>query len=192
MTARRRIAVVLAAAIASLGLATPAMAYPPVGVVHTEQVPAGPYAITVGFSTWPIRAMRSLDFTFAPAGGITGKSGIVAIFPPGGRGRIRPLARHPRKRDVWGLDVESLDTAGVYVLRFIVDGPQGRGEGNLRGVEVLGQPGPPLALSWTVGSLPLVALVTLIVVAWRRVRPGRRPLLPGCMIVTTYASLETP
>jgi hypothetical protein len=177
MTGRVRIVVVIVAVLASLGLATPAMAYPPVGVVHTEQVQAGPYAITVGFSTWPIRAMRSLDFTFAPAGGVTGKSGIVGIFPPGGRGRIKPLARHPRKRDVWGLDVESLDKAGVYAFRFDVDGPQGRGEGTLEGVEVLGQPGPPLALSWTVGSLPLVGLVALIVVAWRRVRPGRRPLL---------------
>jgi len=177
MTVRSRIAVVLAAAIASLGLATPAMAYPPVDVVHTEQVQAGPYAIIVGFSTWPIRAMRSLDFTFAPAGGITGKSGIMAVFPPGGRGKIEPLARHPRKRDVWGLDTESLDTAGVYAFRFVVDGPQGRGEGTLSGIEVLAQPGPPLALSWTVGSLPLVALVALIVVAWRRVHPGRRPLL---------------
>jgi len=177
MTVRSRIAVVLAAVLASLALATPALAYPPVDVVHTEQVQAGPYAITVGFSTWPIRAMRSLDFTFAPAGGITGKSGIVAIFPPGGRGKIKPLARHPRKRDVWGLDIESLDTAGVYSFRFAVDGPQGRGEGTLRGVEVLSQPGPPLALSWTVGSLPLVALVALIVIAWRRLRPGRRPLL---------------
>ena len=177
MTGRRRIAFVLAAVLPSLGLATPAMAYPPVDVVHTEQVQAGPYPITVGFSTWPIRAMRSLDFTFAPAGGITGMSGIMAIFPPGGKGMIRKLARHPRKRDVWGLDTESLDTAGVYALRFSVDGPQGRAEGTLSGVEVLSQPGPPLALSWTVGSLPLVALVALIVVAWRRIRPGRRPLL---------------
>lgn len=177
MTARRRIAAVLTAIIASLGLAAPAMAYPPVNVVHTEQVQAGPYAITVGFSTWPIRAMRSLDFTLAPAGGITGKSGIMAIVPPSGRGRIKPLARHPRKRDVWGLDTESIDSAGVYAIRFSVDGPQGHGEGTLQGVEVLSQPGPPLTLSWTVGSLPLVALVALIVVAWRRVRPGRRPLL---------------
>jgi hypothetical protein len=177
MTSSRRIAVMLAAVLASFGLAAPAMAYPPVGIVHTEPVQAGPYAITVGFSTWPIRAMRSLDLTFAPAGGIAGKSGIMGIFPPGGRGRIKPLARHPRQRDVWGLDTEALDAAGVYALRFTVDGPQGPGEGELRGLEVLGQPGPPLALSWTVGSLPLVGLVALIVVAWRRVRPGRRPLL---------------
>ena len=169
--------IVLAAVLASLGLATPAMAYPPVGVVHTEQVQAGPYAITVGFSTWPVRAMRSLDFTFAPAGGTAGKSGIVGIFPPGGRGRIKPLARHPRKRDVWGLDTEALNAAGVYSLRFSVTGPQGRGEGTLRGLEVLGQPGPPLALSWTIASLPLAGLVTVIAVVWRRVRPGRRPLL---------------
>ena len=142
MTVRSRIAVVLAAAIASLGLATPAMAYPPVDVVHTEQVQAGPYAIIVGFSTWPIRAMRSLDFTFAPAGGITGKSGIMAVFPPGGRGKIEPLARHPRKRDVWGLDTESLDTAGVYAFRFVVDGPQAGARGPSAASRCSLSPGP--------------------------------------------------
>lgn len=177
MTGRGRIAVVLLAILASLGLATPAMAYPPVDVVHTEQVQVGPYAITVGFSTWPIRAMRSLDFTFAPAGGIAGKSGTVGIMSPRGRGGIGPLARHPRKRDVWGLDTVALNSPGAYSFRFAVDGPQGHGEGTLSGIQVLSQPGPPLALSWTVGVLPLVALVALIVVAWRRVRPGRRPLL---------------
>jgi hypothetical protein len=177
MTAYGRIAVVLAGVVVLLGLGTPAMAYPPVEVVHTERVQAGPYAITVGFSTWPIRAMRSLDFTFAPDGGIAGRSGFMAIVPPGGRGHIQPLVRHPRERDVWGLDVASIDTAGVYAFRFSVDGPQGHGEGALRGVQVLSQPGPPLALSWTVASLPLVGLVALIVVAWRRVRPGRQPLL---------------
>ena len=101
----------------------------------------------------------------------------VGIMTPSGRGGIDPLARHPRKRDVWGLDTVSIDPAGAYSFRFSVDGPQGHGEGTLRGVEVLSQPGPPLALSWTVAVLPLVALVALIVVAWRRVRPGRRPLL---------------
>ena len=34
---------------------TPALAYAPVDIVHTEHVKAGPYDVTVGFSTWPIR-----------------------------------------------------------------------------------------------------------------------------------------
>jgi hypothetical protein len=173
-----RIVAALAGLIASLVLATPAMAYPPVDVVHTEQVTAGPYHLTVGFSTWPIRAMRSLDFTFLPDGGIAGKSGTLTIDGPGeGAGGHRsPLVRHPRKLDAWGLDVRALQHAGTYTFGFAIDGPQGHGEGELTGVEVLGQPGPPLAVSWTVGALPGVALIVLIAVAWRRTRPARQPL----------------
>jgi hypothetical protein len=174
----RRTAAVLMAVIAGLAVATPARAYPPVDIVHTEQVTAGPYHLTVGFSTWPIRAMRSLDFTFMPDGGIAGRSGLLTIHRSGDgpRGRASHLVRHPRQRDAWGLDVLALDRAGTYTFGFSIDGPQGRGEGELTGVEVLSQPGPPLAVSWTVGSLPAVALIVLIAVAWRRTRPARRPL----------------
>jgi hypothetical protein len=173
----RRIGLILIAALALLlGSATPVLAYAPVDVVHTEQVQAGPYTITVGFSNWPIRAMRSLDFTFAPKGGITGKSGMLSIAKPGSgpRRQLRRLVRHPRKRDVWGLDVFALNKPGSYTLDFMLDGPQGRGEGTLPNLQVLDQPGPPLAASWSVAALPLVALIGVIAVAWRRVRPGRR------------------
>jgi hypothetical protein len=173
---------VLLAAVAAVvlagGVAAPAAAYAPVDVVHAERVQVGPYPLTVGFSTWPIRAMRSLDFTFAPAGGIAGKSGTLDIHGPGmGQRGVRkggaPLVRHPRKRDVWGLDTRALDDPGSYSFHFTIDGPRGHGEGTLNGVTVLDQPGPPLPLSWSVASLPLVALVVLVVVGWRRVRPGR-------------------
>jgi hypothetical protein len=40
----------------------------------------------------------------------------------------------------------------------------------------LSQPGPPPAVSWTVESLPAVALIVIIAVAWRRTRPGKQPL----------------
>jgi len=176
----RRIAVLLAAVLTSLGTAMPAVAYAPVEIVHTERVAVGPYGLTVGFSTWPIRAMRSLDFTFIPDGGIAGKSGTLSVTEAGAvrdaADRRRPrLVRHPRKRDTWGLDVRALDRPGPYSFEFTVDGPQGHGAGALR-VEVLDQPGPPLALSWIVGTLPGWALLALIVIAWRRVRPGGRPL----------------
>ncbi|HEY0001907.1 MAG TPA: hypothetical protein VGB74_15750 [Actinoplanes sp.] len=192
----RRLAVLLTVILGSLGLAAPATAYAPVTIVHTEQVTVGPYRITVGFSTWPIRAMRSLDFTFTPADGIAGKSGTVAILrsaflPPeaapgsdpaatgaGPRRRMvgERLVRHPRKREVWGLDVEAVNNPGTYALRFAIDGPKGYAEGTLPDVTVLDQPGPPMALSWAIGTLPLWALIALIAIAWRRVRPGRRPL----------------
>jgi hypothetical protein len=46
----------------------------------------------------------------------------------------------------------------------------------LSGVTILNQPGPPLPLSWTIGLLPVIALVVFITVAWRRTKPGRQPL----------------
>ncbi len=154
----------------SLGLSTPAHAYAPVNVVHTEQVTAGPYPVTVGFSTWPLRAMQSLDFTFIPVDGITGKSGTLTIVSPDGQlGRAEPLARHPRKREVWGLDVRALQEEGHYQFIFDIAGPQGPGKGTLN-LDVLPQPGPPLALSWTLSLIPVFALAGVLIVAWRRTR----------------------
>ncbi|MGV9674892.1 hypothetical protein ACWDSJ_06405 [Nocardia sp. NPDC003482] len=173
----RRILVALATLVVlALVTAGPAAAYAPVNIVHTERVQAGPYAVTVGFSTWPIRAMRSLDFTFAPEGGIADKSGTLTVRGPGLKDRTRPLVRHPRKLDSWGLDVKAYDDPGDYSFTFAIDGPQGHGEGVLDHVRVLDQPGPPLALSWVVGSLPLVGLLVFVAVVWRRTRPGRLEL----------------
>ncbi|GGS30767.1 MULTISPECIES: hypothetical protein [Actinokineospora] len=147
-----------------------ALAYPPVETVHTEQVQAGPYRMTVGFSVWPLRAMQSLDFSFVPDGGIAGKSGTLALVTPdGGEYRPRPLARHPRAREVWGLDVFALDAEGTWTFRFTVDGPAGQGQGEIA-LPVLEQPGPPMALSWAISVIPLIGLVTFLVVAWRRAK----------------------
>jgi hypothetical protein len=174
---RFALAVLVTAAFSLVG-AAPAMATTPVNIVHTERVQAGPYAVTVGFSVWPIRAMRSLDFTFMPDGGIAGKSGTLLLNGPGikPQDRVTPLVRHPRKLNSWGLDVKALNAPGTYSFGFAIDGPLRHGNGSLRGVTVLKQPGPPLALSWTVGSLPFVGLIVVLVVASRRIRPGRQPL----------------
>jgi hypothetical protein len=172
------LAAALVAAALSLAGAAPAMAYAPVNIVHTERVQAGPYPVTVGFSVWPIRAMKSLDFTFMPDGGIAGKSGTLLLNGPGikPQDRVTPLVRHPRKPDSWGLDVKALNAPGVYSFGFAIDGPLGHGNGSLLGVTVLNQPGPPLALSWTVGSLPFLGLIVVLAVAWRRIRPARQAL----------------
>ncbi|TDZ42288.1 hypothetical protein [Mycobacteroides franklinii] len=154
----------------SLTISAPANAYAPVNVVHTEQVVAGPYALTVGFSTWPLRAMQSLDFTFIPSDGIAGKSGTLTVVPPDGRTwPTEPLARHPRKREVWGLDIKALQEEGHFQFVFDIDGQRGPGKGTLN-LDVLSQPGPPLALSWTISLIPLFALVGVLIVAWRRTR----------------------
>nr|WP_042181215.1 hypothetical protein [Kibdelosporangium sp. MJ126-NF4]CEL14890.1 hypothetical protein [Kibdelosporangium sp. MJ126-NF4]CTQ96479.1 hypothetical protein [Kibdelosporangium sp. MJ126-NF4] len=166
----RRTAAGLLAAIALLvGFAAPASAYEPVNIVHTEKVKAGPYSVTVGFSTWPLKAMQSLDFTFAPDDGIVGKEGSV-IMSLGQDKMGEPLARHPRKREVWGLDVRSLPEPGDWTVRFDIAGPAGTGTGELRNLKVMEQPGPPMGLSWAISTIPLFGLIALIVVAWRRTR----------------------
>ncbi|WP_326567875.1 hypothetical protein VSH64_39645 [Amycolatopsis rhabdoformis] len=169
----RRTLLALGAVIGLLfATALPADAYEPVNIVHTEHVQAGPYGLTVGFSTWPLRAMQSLDFTFIPDGGIGTKTGTLAMHNPASSAfqRPQPLARHPRKRDVWGLDIRALPTEGAWAFRFTINGPQGQGTGELANLRVLAQPGPPMGLSWAISSLPLIGLVVLVVIAWRRTR----------------------
>ncbi|MFK0110081.1 hypothetical protein [Streptomyces sp. NPDC091217] len=164
-----------------------AQAYAPVDIVHTEKVKVGPYNLTVGFSKWPLRANQSLDFTFAPDGGIKGRSGTLSMSLAGqksgmggpggggGGGMGGQLARHPRKLSVWGLDVQSLSTSGKWNFTFTIKDSQGTGTGTLENVPVLSQPGPPYAVSWTVCTLPPVGgLIAFLIVAWRRHRPGRR------------------
>jgi hypothetical protein len=168
---RAMIAMLCAVAALSIGVAPAAAADPLDYVVHTEHVQVGRYPVTVGFTVWPLRAMQSLDFTFQPDGGIAGKSGTIAMIAPDGREDADRLSRHPRDRDVWGLDVESLDSSGTWTLRFTIDGPQGEGTGDLI-VEVLKQPGPPLALSWLVGLTPLALTLVCFAVVW--IRTGQR------------------
>lgn len=110
--------------------------------------------------------------------GIVGRSGRLRVTGPGLDDDLTDgiLARHPRKLDVWGLDVVALDNAGTYEFGFRIDGPQGVGEGRTQPVAVLAQPGPPLALSWAVCVIPLAGLIVFLVVAWRRHRPARTPL----------------
>jgi hypothetical protein len=173
---RKTLLAFLAVAGLLLGTALPANAYEPVNIVHTEHVQAGPYGMTVGFSTWPLRAMQSLDFTFIPDGGLDGKAGTLSMQNPetGKFNRPQPLARHPRKREVWGLDIKSMPTSGEWAFKFALTGPAGPGTGELRNLAVLEQPGPPMGLSWGISVLPLFGLGALIVVAWRRTRSRLR------------------
>lgn len=170
---RRKLITLLAALGLFLGGGTPALAYEPVNVVHAETLQAGPYKLTVGFSTWPLRALQSLDFSFVPEGGIQGRSGTLTILAPETtEGRARPMVRHPRKLDVWGLDVRSLNLEGDWTFKFTVQGDAGEGAAQLT-VPVLEQPGPPMALSWAISTLPLFGLIALLVIAWRRTKPGQ-------------------
>lgn len=140
---------------------------------HHEELQVGPYRLHIGFSEWPLRADRSLDFIFYPADGIVGKTGTLTLIGPDGFAESEPLGRFPRARSVWGLDVRSLPLEGVWQVKFVIDGPLGRGEGMLPYLRVGPRPGPPIALSWLIGFLPILTLLALIILAWRRVKPMR-------------------
>jgi hypothetical protein len=167
---RKTLPGLLATAALLLGLAAPALAFEPVNVVHTEKVQAGPYDLTVGFSTWPIKAMQSLDFTFAPEGGVADKKGTLTMLHGEKLVDDEPLARHPRKREVWGLDVRALPQQGTWTFKFDLDGPAGPATGELKNLQVMDQPGPPMGLSWAISTIPLFGLIAFIVIAWRRTR----------------------
>lgn len=146
---------------------------------HQERLQAGPYAVDVGFSEWPLRAERSVDITFAPLDGIAGKTATVALIPPSGEEWASPLGRHPRDREIWGLDLIALPESGPWTIGLTIDGLAGTGSGLLEGVTLLERPGPPVAPLWLLGILPLIFLVWLTVRAWRAVRPSRLPAAQG-------------
>ncbi|MDQ3154371.1 MAG: hypothetical protein M3R63_22510 [Actinomycetota bacterium] len=72
----------------------------------------------------------------------------------------RALVRHPRARDSWGLDIVALPEEGRWRFEFAVTGPRWPGTGMLL-VPVGPRPGPPAALGWAVGLLPLVAVLPI-------------------------------
>ena len=53
-----------------LALTPPAAAYEPVRVVHAERVQIDPCALTVGFSTWPLRVATTTT-SLSPANAAT-------------------------------------------------------------------------------------------------------------------------
>ncbi|CAM3890080.1 hypothetical protein KIPE111705_29925 [Kibdelosporangium persicum] len=163
----------LALAVMVLTAAPAYAAPPPVEVVHSENVQVGPYDLRASFSEWPIRAERSLDFTFVPDGGITGHQGTLRLVGPATTGRPERLARHPRARTEWGLDVRALPEEGTWQLEFTVDGPKGPGSGVLA-VPVGPRPGPPATLSWTLGLGPMIVGGLVLVIVWIRGRGRRR------------------
>jgi hypothetical protein len=156
----------------------------PTKIVHTETVKVGPYNVQVGFSRWPVQADKSLDFTFAPEGGITDKSGTITLLlpttsnaTPAERESFEvalPLARYARDRNIWGIDVTALPEEGQWKFQFEIDGPQGKGTGSLD-VVLLPRPAflPPL-INWSLGLLPCIGIIALVSVAWRRAKTGKR------------------
>lgn len=152
----------------------------PLTVVHSERTSLGDSTLTASFTDWPIRAGRSLDFTFEPAGGIEGRGGTVRAVAPSGEPQAlgvvgldgeadMKLQRHPRARYAWGLDVVALPEEGPWRFEFTVHGPDGTSTGTLP-IAVGPMPGPPTAVSWAVGMVPWAAALVVLGRRWLRVR----------------------
>ncbi|MGL4338922.1 MAG: hypothetical protein ACRCSP_00650 [Rhodoglobus sp.] len=161
--------------------ATPTVAHAadPVKIVHEEKVQAGPYELTLGFSRWPLAEGVSFDLIIDPAEGITGKSGTLSMITPSGRPSEYdsvPLARHPRQRESWGLDVVSFEDSGVggrWSLQLMITGADG--DANARVVLPFDPlPGPSQKLSWALATVPSLLIIIAIAIAWIRMRPGRQ------------------
>lgn len=173
---KRSVVATASATVLLLSLVAPASVTAHASDSHHETIQAGPYAVLVGFSEWPIRAERSLDITFEPQSGIEGKSASIRITDPqGDLYEVGALGRHPRQRELWGLDLIALPTAGDWALELTVNGPQGSGTGTLDAIPVGERPGPPPAPMWLVAALPLFFLLWLGIRGWRQVRPGQTP-----------------
>ncbi len=166
----------MAATAAALLLLVPLSAQAHSADPHHETIQAGPYTVLVGFSEWPMRAERSLDITFEPEGGIADKSATLRLTDAQGEVyESGALGRHPRMREMWGLDLIALPTAGDWTIELTVEGPEGSGAATLSGIPVGERPGPPPLPFWIVAALPLLFLLALGVRGWRAVRPGKAP-----------------
>jgi hypothetical protein len=161
-------------------LATIGFAQNPITPEHTEKVQVGPYNVTVGFSRWPVQAERSFDLIFDVEGGIADKEGTVTLVAPTMKETDDffnypfPLSRFARDRNVWGFDVIAFPEQGQWQYQFVIDGPEGQGTGSLDVVFLEPPPFLPSIVNWSLGFIPLIALVLLITISWLRVRPGRR------------------
>ncbi|MER5267890.1 hypothetical protein ABTZ99_37940 [Actinosynnema sp. NPDC002837] len=149
-------------------------------LVHSEQVSLGAGTLTASFTDWPVRAGRSLDFTFEPAGGIEGRSGTLRAITPSGEPTAlgivgldgeadMTLQRHPLARHAWGLDVVALPEEGWWRFEFTVHGPDGTSTATLP-VAAGPKPGPPAALSWAVGMTPWAVALVFLARRWLKVR----------------------
>ncbi|MBB5957191.1 hypothetical protein FHS29_003784 [Saccharothrix tamanrassetensis] len=157
----------------------------PLTIVHSERVPLGNGTLTASFTDWPVKAGRSLDFTFEPDGGIEGRTGTVRAITPSGEPKAlgivgldgeadMELQRHPLARHAWGLDVVALPEEGPWRFEFTVHGAGGVTTGTLP-VPVGPAPGPPMAVSWLVGMAPWAVAALLLARGWLRAR--RRAVL---------------
>lgn len=134
-------------------------------VSHRQLMTAGPYVLSVEYTEWPARALRSNPIIVVPEGGIEGKS---ARFRPIFAGVERqpyfePLGTYPGVQGAWVTEEWVYPNAGEWSLEIEVEGPQGKAVGRTEPITVGPPPGFPLWLAWLIGLTPLWGLIWFIV-----------------------------
>ncbi len=137
---------------------------------HTEMLMVGSTKVIIGFNEYPLQAERSLDLTFNPEGGISNKEGTVQFIRPNGEQWFATkLPRYTRDRSVWGFDNQAFPTEGRWQMKIDINGIQAS-----LPLEVGARPvGPSSSLIIMLALIPILAVFTLAIRAWIRVRPLR-------------------
>lgn len=137
---------------------------------HTETLMVGKTKVIIGFNEYPLQAERSLDLTFNPEGGISNKEGTVQFIRPNGEQWFATkLPRYTRDRSVWGFDNQAFPTQGQWTMNIKVNGVQAT-----LPLTVGARPvGPSNNLIIMLALIPILAVFTLAIRAWIRVRPLR-------------------
>jgi hypothetical protein len=146
-------------------------------IKHSENIRVGQTNVRMDFTDFPVRHERSLDITFAPDGGITGKTATVNLIGPNNEfiswlnpnRETKPLPRFPRDRSMWGLDSIAMVAEGKWMLELTIDGQTGRVP-----LEVLARPaGPSNNQILVLAMLPFVGLIIVATRGWLQLQPTR-------------------
>ena len=137
---------------------------------HTETLMVGKTKVVVGFNEYPLQAERSLDLTFNPEGGISSKKGEIEFIRPNGEQWFNTtLPRYTRDRSVWGFDNQAFPTQGTWQMKIRINGSIAS-----LPLTVGARPvGPSSNLIIALALIPILAVFTLAIRAWMRVRPLR-------------------
>ena len=171
---RRSLIVMLSLILAHVGINTTAIASE---VKHSQTIRVGQTNVRMDFTDFPVRHERSLDITFAPHGGISGKTAMINLIGPNKEfitwlnpnRETKPLPRFPRDRSMWGLDSIALTAEGMWTLELTINGQTARVP-----LEVLERPaGPTNNQILVLAMLPIAGLIVVAARGWRSVQPTR-------------------
>ncbi len=137
---------------------------------HTETLMVGKTKVIIGFNEYPLQAERSLDLTFNPEGGISNKKGAIEFIRPNGeKWFTTTLPRYTRDRSVWGFDNQAFPTQGQWTMKININGSVASIPLTVDARPV----GPSSNLIITLALIPILAVFTLAIRAWKWVRPLR-------------------